>query len=65
MATPRSYPGDEDAAQHLCTGFKSFVAPVHPSMVTNPNNRVTAAGVRGVNAYDLAPDDFVDYGSAS
>lgn len=61
MATPRSYPGDEDAAKHLCTGFKSFVAPVHPAMVTNPNNR----GMHPVNAYDLAPDDFVDYGSVS
>jgi len=65
MATPRNYPGDEDAAQHLVTGSKSYAVPVHPAMVTNPNNRQTAAGVRPVNAYDLAPDDYVDYGSVS
>lgn len=61
MATPVAYPGDKDAAQHLATGFKSFVAPVHPSMVTDPSNRT----LKPINAYDLAPDDFVDYGSVS
>jgi hypothetical protein len=63
--TPRSFPGDKDAAQHLATGFKSFIAPVHPAMVTNPNNREIGVGVKAVNAYDLAPDDVIDYGSVS
>lgn len=59
------YPGDKDAGLALQTGFKSFIAPIHPAMVTNPSNRDVAAGVKPVNAYDLAPDDFVDYGSVS
>jgi hypothetical protein len=61
MAAPRAYPGDEDAAAHLATGFKSFVAPIHPAMVTNPNDRE----LKPINAYDLAPDDYIDYGSVS
>lgn len=59
------YPGDRDAGLALQTGFKSFIAPIHPAMVTNPNDRLAAAGIKSINAYDLAPDDFVDYGSVS
>jgi hypothetical protein len=61
LSTPRQFPGDEDAAQHLSTGFKSSGVDIHPAMVTNPNNRE----LKPINAYDLAPDDFVDYGSVS
>lgn len=63
--TPRAYPGDEDVAKHLATGFKSFVAPIHPAMRTDANNREIGVGVKAVNAYDLAPDDYIDYGSVS